>query len=246
MRDDLSEQPAVADPRIAALERRQAAVGQRDPQLKPDRRYRKGLAFVRESDHCRPLDRNDRARILFVAQNLERRSKEKGKKNGALGYTGLLVLRALILAFANVKTGLCCPSFTAIMLSTGLCRQAVSDALHRLEATKLVSITRRLVRERITRTSPITGLLETFVQAVQGTNLYSFNVPGENAVIPLPWRTTRRRAKFAGVQPESANTTENKQPMAAQRTPCLQVAAALDKLAQSMGYKGLFEKELVV
>ena len=203
----------------------------------PRRRVRQSLRFVREADHCRPIDRNDRARILFIAENMERRTKSKGRKNGALGYIGLRVLRALILTFANAKTGLCCPSYTALMCATGLCRQAIADALHRLESTKLLAITRRLVRERITRVSPITGLVETITQTVQGSNLYAFNVPAPGALIPLPWRTSRRRPKFASVQAESAIPTENKHHSQANKKNWLQLNSALDKMARNLGYK---------
>ena len=206
------------------------------------RRQRGALGFVRESDHCRPIDRNDRARLLFIAEHLERRSKGKGKKNGALGYIGLRVLRALLLTYANLKTGLCCPSYTALMHATGLCRQAIADALHRLEATNLITITRRLLRERITRVSPITGLVETITQTVQGSNLYAFNVPAPDALIPLPWRTSRRRPKFAHAQAESTTATENNQTSQPPRKNWQGLAAALDTMAKNIGYKGFSMK----
>ena len=199
----LAEQQAVADPtdaKVAALQRLEQANAHRSPTAKPTRRHRKGIGFVREADHCRPLDRNDRAKILFLAEQIERRSKAHGKKNGALGYIALRVLKALLCSFMNAKSGLTCPSYTALQCITGLSRQAISDALHRLEATKLVTITRRLVRERITRASAITGLIETFEQTVQGTNLYSFAVPDKGALIPLPYRSSRRRPHI--VKPE--------------------------------------------
>ena len=206
------------------------------------RRQRGALGFVRETDHCRPIDRNDRARLLSIAEHLERRSKSKGKKNGALGYIGLRVLRALLLTYANLKTGLCCPSYTALMHATGLCRQAIADALHRLEATNLITITRRLLRERITRLSPITGLVETITQTVQGSNLYAFNVPAPDALIPLPWRTSRRRPKFAHAQAESTTATENNQTGQPPRKNWQGLAAALDTMAKNIGYKGFSMK----
>ena len=203
------------------------------------RRQRAALKFVREADHCRPIDRNARARLLFIAENLERRTKTKGHKNGALGYIGLRVLRTLLLTYANLKTGLCCPSYSTLMTAAKLCRQAIADALHRLEATGLLSITRRLVRERITRRSPVTGLIETFIQTVQGSNLYAFNVPATDALIPLPWRTSRRRPKFSNARPESTTTTENKQRAQPHSKDWLALNAALDRLARNIGCKGL-------
>ena len=203
------------------------------------RRQRAALKFVREADHCRPIDRNARARLLFIAESLERRSKAKGHKNGALGYIGLRVLRTLLLTYANLKTGLCCPSYSTLCQAAKLSRQAIADALHRLEATGLLSITRRLVRERITRRSPVTGLIETFTQTVQGSNLYAFNVPATDALIPLPWRTSRRRPKFSNARPESTTTTENKQRAQPHSKDWLALNAALDRLARNVGCKGL-------
>ena len=203
------------------------------------RRQRRALGFVREADHCRRLDRNDRARLLFIAERLELSSKVKGRKNGALGYIGLRVLRVLLLTYANLKTGLCCPSYSTLCQATKLCRQAIADALHRLEATGLLTITRRLVRERITRLSPITGLTETFTQTVQGSNLYAFNVPAPDALIPLPWRSSRRRPKFSTAQPESATATENNHRDQPQSKDCLKLNEALDRLARNIGCKRL-------
>ena len=203
------------------------------------RRQRSRLGFVRETDHCRPLNRNDRARLLFIAEALELRSKTKGKKNGALGYIGLRVLRTLLLTYANLKTGLCCPSFSTLMQACKLCRQSIADALHRLEATDMLTITRRLVRERITRRSPVTGLMETFTQTVQGSNLYAFNVPAPNALIPLPWRTSRRRPKISNTTPESTTPTENKQRYQPTKQTCLKLNHALDRLARNIACKRL-------
>jgi hypothetical protein len=44
---------------------------------------------------------------------LERRTKEPGRKNGALGYVGLAILRALLLRFLG-RNGLCCPSYETL------------------------------------------------------------------------------------------------------------------------------------
>jgi hypothetical protein len=44
-----------------------------------------------------------------------------------------------------------------------------------------VRIVRRLRRERITRTSPITGQPETILTTVQASNLYAFGEPDPRA-----------------------------------------------------------------
>src|SRR5687767_12778286 len=114
--------------------------------------YRHGAQFVMDwRPHCRVLDRNERARILVLAEALERRTKLAGRRNGLLGYVGLAVLRCLMFAFLNAKNGLCCPSYEAIMGKTGLCKSSVATGLARLERTGIVKIVRRLVRQRVER-----------------------------------------------------------------------------------------------
>lgn len=109
--------------------------------------YRRGSVFVRDlREHSRPFDRNQAARILYLAEALEIRTKGKGCRNGALGYTGLAVLRVLLLRFHNRATGLCCPSYAAIQKATGLCRQSVAEALDRLARAGVVEWTRRIIR----------------------------------------------------------------------------------------------------
>jgi len=217
---------------LDALDSREKAARNQQPAAEPPRRRRGGLGFVDERQHSRPLDRNDRAKLLFLAESLERRSKAKSNKNGALGYTGLRVLRALLLLFQNAKSGLCCPSYTALQCATGLCRQAIADALFRLEATKLLTITRRLVRERITRPCPYTGRPIAHVQAVQGSNLYAFNLPGKDELVPLPFRTSRSRTRPFGTRPESASQREN----IPHHQPGREIAPSLGRhLAAAMG-----------
>ncbi len=192
----------------AALARFEATTVHRDAPAPRGRRYRGNLRFVREADVCRPIDRNQRARILAVAEALERRTKAPGRRNGALGLATIVILRALLIRFANSQTGLCSPSYTALQAATGFCRQTIADGLYRLEQSGLVTVVRRLVRERVTRVNPATGLIETFVATVQGSNLFRFNAPSAQELVPIPRHATRRRvAKF--VRPESAEATGN-------------------------------------
>jgi Helix-turn-helix domain len=141
--------------------------------------YRYGAQFVMDwRPHSRVLDRNERARILVLAEALERRSKLPGRRNGLLGYVGLAVLRCLMFGFLSARTGLCCPSYEAIMVKTGLCKSSVATGLARLERTGIVRIVRRLVRQRVARVSPITGLPEAYTGTTQTSSLYSLHPPG--------------------------------------------------------------------
>ena len=73
--------------------------------------WRKGSVYAAD---FRPLDRNQRAKILFLAEAMDRRTHKPGQHGGFLGRTGLAVLRALITRFHNVKTGRLDPSYEAI------------------------------------------------------------------------------------------------------------------------------------
>jgi hypothetical protein len=148
------------------------------------RRFRAGAVFADARAVSTPLDRNQQAKILYVADQLERRTKLPGKHNGCLGAIGLSVLRALLLRCFNRRTGLCCPSYVALQSITGLCRASIAAALARLEASGIVKIVRRLVRKPMVRVSPTTGFQEVITATLQDTNCYSFS--GEPHPIPLP------------------------------------------------------------
>jgi hypothetical protein len=140
------------------------------------RYFRHGGTFVRDPlAHSTPLDRNERAKLIFLAERLERRTKEKGRRNGALGNVGLEVLRALLFKFADRKSGLCFPSYLALQMLTGRCRGAIAAAICRLEHAGIIKVTRRLKRVWIDRRSPITGLPEHIQVTVQDSNLYAFS-----------------------------------------------------------------------
>jgi len=130
--------------------------------FRPLRRlYRHRAVFVRDPlAHSTPLDRNERARLMFLAQRLERRTKERGRKNGALGNVGIEVLRALLFHFANRATGLCFPGYLTLQAMTGRCRGAAAAARRRLESSGIVKVTRRLKWIWLDRLSPITGRAE--------------------------------------------------------------------------------------
>jgi len=144
--------------------------------------FRRTAGYVRDVRAIStPLDRNDRARLVWHAEQLERRTKLPGRRNGVLGYTALAVLRALLFVFMNRKSGVTVPSYTALMCATGLCRQSIATAVARLEAAGLIRVTRRLVRERRARVSPITGEPEVVLETRQGSNVYAFVTPASDA-----------------------------------------------------------------
>ena len=110
------------------------------------RKFRRGASFVKHAQCSTRLDRNDKARIIYLAEKTELRTKAKGRKAGAIGQGGLQVLRCLLHQFHNTSTGQCDPGYTAIQARTGMCRAAVAEAIKRLEATGIICVMRRLVR----------------------------------------------------------------------------------------------------
>jgi hypothetical protein len=101
-----------------------------------------------------------------------------------LGYTGLAILRALLLRFLG-RNGLCCPCYLALEACCGLCRASIAEGLRRLEVAGVLKIVRRLKRKVIERVSPITGSVKRILTTTQASNLYAFpmpaNVPGFHA-----------------------------------------------------------------
>jgi hypothetical protein len=132
------------------------------------RRFRKGAGFHRLDQCTTKLDRNDKARIIHCAEKLEVRTKQQGRKSGALGQSGLQVLRCLLYHFHNATTGCCDPGYTAICARTGLCRQCVADALGRLADAGIIAVMRRLLRNGW--------------RVVQDTNAYLF--PATTPLLP--------------------------------------------------------------
>jgi hypothetical protein len=159
------------------------------------RGWRAEARFVRDwREVCRPLDRNGKARVHYLARALDRRTKAAGARRGLLGDTALEVLRVLLYVFHNAASGRCDPSYEALQRETRYCRQTISHALARLERAGIVRITRRLCRQWVTRVSPITGCTEHYVGTTQTTSLYSMGEPPAWAEhLPVP---AGRRAPF--------------------------------------------------
>ena len=171
-------------------------------------------AYGRGACRFTPISRDQRVRILRRAEAIERATKARGKQAGALGQSGLRVLRCLLFDFANTATGRCDPGYRAICRATGFCRETVAGALARLEAMGLVEIVRRMVRAGR--------------RAVQATNAYLFAAAAE--------------APAQAVLPFRSKPPENKNQKGAIPVPTLPAAIpdhlwdALQRLAHSLGH----------
>jgi hypothetical protein len=139
-------------------------------------RHRGRAHFVRDHRaYSRPLDRNEIARILAVAEALDRRTRPKGCRNGIVGKAGLLILRVLLLRFLRRSDGLCCPSYASLQRLCDLSRQSIATGLKGLERAGIMRRTARLKRVVLL----IGGIRR--LTTVQDTNLYAFSEPAPHA-----------------------------------------------------------------
>ena len=120
----------------------------------------------------RKLDRNLVARILYLAEALDRRTRAKGQHGGVLKAKGLDVLRALLRGFYSYRTGECFPSWDAIAEAAGCCRETVRRKLRMLEQLGIIETIRRKIVVSVSR-----ARRERYDFAVQTSNSYVFNIP---------------------------------------------------------------------
>jgi Helix-turn-helix domain len=91
-----------------------------------------------------PLDRNEKAKLLFRARCLMR-ATEKGRAYGPVSAKAYAVFAALLMGFHNCRDGRCFPSYDRICEAAGCCRQTVAASLAALEAAGLLGVCNRLV-----------------------------------------------------------------------------------------------------
>jgi hypothetical protein len=147
--------------------------------------YRKHSVFILdETPFLSRVDRNLAAKIMRAAEIFERQSKLKGRARGALGYTGLALLRALLYRYSRPGR-ITSPCYATLERVTGLSRGAICEALKRLQASKLLVVVRRIVRRQVERISPWTGLPEMYVGTLQAANVYQLALPRFLALSPM-------------------------------------------------------------
>jgi hypothetical protein len=139
--------------------------------------WRKGSKFDCGDKWRRPLDRNDRARVMFCAETFERRTKQKHKRDGLLGISALIVLRCLLMHFQDSRTGRLDPGYDDIQRITGFCRQTIRNALRNLEVAGILEVMRRVVRARVRVWVEEAKKFFVFDRVVQTTNAYMVNYP---------------------------------------------------------------------
>jgi DNA-binding MarR family transcriptional regulator len=136
------------------------------------RRWRGGSVYAAD---FRPLDRNQRAKILFLAEALDRRTKQPGRHGGVLGRTGLAVLRTLVTQFLNSATGRLDPSIATIAKAANMARSTAQAALDRLELAGIIDRVRRMARTRMKVWNAAAGRHLITDRVLQITNAYRLN-----------------------------------------------------------------------
>lgn len=107
------------------------------------------------------------ARRMQAAEAYDREHKQKGKRNGPLGYIGLEVLRELY-RMVEYGTGRLDPSINTICERTRRSKQAVVDAMNRLQEHGFLVRVRRAEAIENARQGP---------QVRQITNAYGLTLP---------------------------------------------------------------------
>jgi DNA-binding transcriptional ArsR family regulator len=183
---------------------------------KPPRRLRRGSTL--DPVKFRPLDRNQRARVVFLAERLDANSHQPGQHGGCLKRSGLQVLKVLIFHFHNVHCGRCDPSLETIAKAAGMARSTVVEALKRLEDAGII--------ERIRRAQWIMHYGRK--RLVQWSNAYLLNVPNQFRKEEGDYANSAKVSGSGNRPPTTAAHIVNLPPMPEN------VAAALARLGNTM------------
>lgn len=166
----------------------------------------------------RPIDRNDRARIMYLAERLNTNTRRPGEHGGCLKDSGLQVLRALLFQFLDPKTGRLDPSLDTLARHTGHCKATIVAALKRLRAAGFVTWAQRVALVRI-------GGEMRPQQVTNGYRIGTGNAPA--GFMPSGWRAY-----------ESKNQSESTGPYIHQpQAPADEgLRSALKRLAERIGW----------
>jgi hypothetical protein len=180
------------------FERLAASIPDREPPV-ATKRFRKGSLDAAALDHLdhlnqRGLTGRQRARIVQRAEDIERSTRQSGRRNGALGRPAVDILRAMVLKFG--RSGKCFPSYEAIRQYTGYCNETIRRALKALENAGLIARIRRRATKVISRISQITGRREDVAMEVQTSNLYTFRADRPAPGLELMAKPDTKRREF--------------------------------------------------
>jgi hypothetical protein len=204
------------------------------------KRWRKGSTYAAD---FRPLDRNQRAAILFLADQLDRKTHQPGRHGGMIGRTGLAVLRAMVTRFLDFKTGRLDPSIASIARAANVARSTAQDALDRLEAAGILERTRRIARVRMKVWNAAAGRHVTSDRVVQQTNAYRLNfaVPHRAEHGDLGAPLLRGIASDTGSRSGTNNLVNSIEPLAG--LPAGALRDSLERLGKSLALRCVKEEK---
>jgi hypothetical protein len=90
-----------------------------------------------------PLPKKKAVRLYHQAREFERRTRQPGRQDGALGRNGLKVFESLIFDFLNHATGQLWPSVAAIARKAAISERSVRRGLDNLKAAGVLDWHRR-------------------------------------------------------------------------------------------------------
>jgi len=163
------------------------------------KQFRKGSLDAAALDHMDHLDQRgltgrQRARIIQRAEDIERATRQSGRRNGALGRPAVDILRALVLRFG--RSGKCFPSYAAIREHTGYCNETIRQALRALENSGLIARIRRRTTKIVSRLCQITGRRMDVPMELQTSNLYTFRADKPAPGLELMAKPETKRRSF--------------------------------------------------
>jgi hypothetical protein len=130
-------------------------------------RCHRGSLFLEPPPNC--TDRNFLARMMFVANMIERKTwacRKKGKHGGTLGRSALELLRVLLYVVKK-HNGRLYPSYDTLALLARMSRATVVKAMKVLVAMGFITLHRRIMR-----------VMTAFgARLVQASNAYSYHLP---------------------------------------------------------------------
>src|SRR3954468_10090363 len=193
--------------------------------FRPNRRQRRGSTL--DPVKYRALTREQRARLIFLAERMDANTREPGKHGGCLKRTGLQVLRILLFHFHNVHNGRCDPSLDTIAKAAGMAQSTVAKALARLEAAGIIE---RIRRARWIRQNGRK-------RCVQWSNAYLLYVPNQYRHEEGDYAISAKSSKSEKKPETTAADIKNQPPMPAD------LAASLARLGNAIAARAEMENE---
>lgn len=137
-----------------------------------------------------PIDRNDRAKLMHLA--------EESRRRGSITRAAVDIMRALLFTFANMADGRCIPSHKRLGEAAGCHERTAGRCLQALEEAGLVGWIHRLRRIK----EHVGGVM--LRRVVRTSNSYSFPPIAKTADIPAIHSDRQNRGGTSNPDPTKA------------------------------------------